>query len=275
MEVNIIAFIASSTPLLFATLGALVSERAGVLAVCMDGAINIAGFLAIAFTIYTGDPVMGFIIACAITMATLALLALFSEKTGANPFLVGLSVNLFSAGLTSWLSSSLFGTRGVIALSEFSRQIILPHHVSIWGAWICVGIVYFFFYYTPQGMRLRVSASAAEALRARGFSLQVYRIIAWTVASFFASCAGGVIAFSLGAYVPNLSAGKGWTALAVVFLGRRSILPSIAAVFLFTLAEYLTNTLQGGLGLPSTVILGLPYAIAFIVLVLSSPKVRH
>ena len=103
-----------SVPLLFATLGALISERAGVLAVFMDGAITLSGFIAIAVTIATGNPLSGFITSAILTTGLLMVLAWFTEHTRANPVLVGLSVNFLASGITSWLSSHLFGTRGVM-----------------------------------------------------------------------------------------------------------------------------------------------------------------
>ena len=116
MTDSIPAILAMTGPLLFAALGAIVSEHAGVLAVFMDGAITLAGFICIAVTAATGNALAGALAATAGTVLILAIIAIFNEKTGANPFITGLAVNLLAAGLTSWLSVLLFGTRGVVAL---------------------------------------------------------------------------------------------------------------------------------------------------------------
>lgn len=107
-----------AAPLLFATLGALTTEYAGVLAVFMDGAINLSAFLCIAVTAATGSPLLGFAAASVGTVLFVLAAAFFTEATGANPFLSGLSLNLFATGLTSFFSVSLFGTRGVVPLAE-------------------------------------------------------------------------------------------------------------------------------------------------------------
>ncbi len=254
-----------SAPLLFATLGALVSERAGVLAVFMEGAITLSGFIIIAIIIATGSPVLGFIGAAAITMALLTLLAWFSERTRANPFLVGLSVNFLSAGITSWLSSRFFGTRGVIALPETVMPGKLPGMLTVAAAVCAAIIIWWVLKFTLFGLRLTACGPSPQFLTVRGSNPARYRILSWSIAGFCAVCAGSILAVNLGAYVPNLSAGRGWTALAAVYLAYRKPLPCIAAVLVFSIAEYSTTILQGTALVPAGIILGLPYALALLV----------
>ncbi len=260
-----------SVPLIFATLGALVSERAGVLAVFMDGAITLSGCIAVAVTLATGSAVAGVLSACLATVALLYGISVFTERTGANPFLTGLSVNLLSVGLTSWLSASLFGTRGVVDLAERGVGVSYPEFAVALAALSLAFLLAFAFRFTPWGLRLSVSGEAGPALEARGRSPARYRAASWCLAALFASFAGSSLAFRLGAFVPNLSAGRGWTALAACYLGYRRPLPCLAAVFVFTAAEYATNVLQGT-AIPGTVILGLPYALALLVFVLIPPR---
>lgn len=265
------AILTMSAPLLFATLGALVTEKAGVLAVFMDGAITLSGCLAVAFTLATGSPLAGFAAAALCTVILLFAVALFTERTGANPFLAGLSVNLFAAGLTSWLSSSLFGTRGVVDLASRGVAVDVPDQAVTAAAFACAVILALIFRFTTFGLRMSVAGSSDRALSVRGVSPARYRVASWCIAAFMASCAGSALAFGLGAYVPNMSAGRGWTALAAVFLGYRRPIPCVAAVLLFTAAEYVTTILQGTGDLPSTLILGLPYALALLVFVFVRP----
>ncbi len=264
-----------SVPLILATLGALVSERAGVLAVFMDGAITLSGCIAIGVTLATGSALAGLLAACLATVGLLFAVAVFTERTRANPFLTGLSVNLLSVGLTSWLSASLFGTRGVVDLAERGILVSYPETPIALLAVSLAPLLAFVFRSTSWGMRLSVSGVSGPALESRGRSPARYRIASWCVAAFFASLAGASLAFRLGAFVPNLSAGRGWTALAACYLGYRRPIPCLGAVFVFTIAEYATNALQGS-AIPGTVILGLPYALSLLVFALipSRPRVR-
>jgi len=268
----IIEILAMSAPLLFATLGALGTEYAGVLAVFMDGAITFSGFVCIAVTGATGNPFLGFLAASISTVALLYALARFTEITRANPFLTGLSVNLFVSGITSWLSASWYGTRGVIALSAFGLNIDFPRNLAFPAAVSAALVFALVLRHTRTGLNLRITGTSAQVLTARGVSPSKYRVLSWSIAGFFAACAGSVLTLDLGAFVPNVSAGRGWTALAAVYLGYKNPLVCIGAVLLFSTAEYTTNVIQGLGNLPSTVILGLPYALALLVFILIPTK---
>ncbi len=277
-DVNLLATIpaigAMAAPLLFATIGALCTEYAGVLAVFMDGAITLSGFIAIAVTQSTGNPAIGFAVAAISTTAILCAVALFTERTKSNPFLTGLGVNLFAAGTTSWLSSALYDTRGVVALSGKAADAVLafPREIPFPVAALAAGVLAFVTSFTRPGTALKVSGSAPDFLSARGLNPARYRVGSWCIAAFFASCAGTVLAFGLGAWVPNMSAGRGWTALAAVYLGFRNPLLAIAAVLVFSGADYVSTVMQGTGRIPGMVVLGLPYALALLVFVLIPRK---
>ena len=129
-----------------------------------------------------------------------------------------------------------------------------------------------FLRFTQGGLGLRISGSSPDVLTARGVSASGCRTASWVTAAFFASCAGSVLVLDLGAYVPNVSSGRGWTALAAVYLGYKKPLLCVVAVLVFAVAEYATNILQGTGRIPATVILGLPYALALLVFVLVRRK---
>lgn len=269
------AIFGMAAPLLFATLGALCTEYAGVLAVFMDGAITFAGFVCIAVTGATGSPLAGFMAAALATVTLLYAVAKFTEYTRANPFVTGLAVNLLVSGVTSWLSAAWYGTRGVLALSAlnpaafaaapvagfFPRALASPASLA---AAILLALI---LRYTGFGLKLKITGTSSDVLTARGVSPGRYKILSWCIAAFFAACAGSILTLNLGAYVPNVSAGRGWTALAAVYLGFRNPLLCVGAVLLFASAEYATNVMQGFGNVPSTLILGLPYALALLVFI--------
>lgn len=258
----IAAIVFMSAPLLLATLGALVTERAGVLAVFMDGAITLSGFVCVAVTGATGSPAAGFCAAALSTVLLLLLVALFNEATGANPFITGLAVNLLASGLTSWMSVVIFRTRGVVALPQAIPGAGVG--LATLFAFASALILAFVFHWTPFGLNLRITGSDPAVLSARGIDPARYRVVSWCIAAFFASCAGTALSLGLGAWVPNLSAGRGWTALAACYLGYRNPLLCVASVLLFSGAEYLSNVMQGLANIPSTVILGFPYLLALL-----------
>lgn len=268
---HLLALLPAAAPLLLASTGALVSEHAGVLAVFMDGAITIAAFICVDLTFLTGSPVVGIIASVCITMLLLFLASLFTEKTQANPFIVALAINLLSQGLTSYFAMQLFGTRGTYAVAQL-KNLSLSRNIFFPFSFLGVMGVALFLKYSLPGIRIRGAGSSPAALTARAYSPATYRSLSWLIAAFFASCAGCMLSIDLGAWVPNVSAGRGWTALAAVYLGYKNPYLCTLAVLLFAGAEYATNILQGLGKVSATLILGLPYALAFLVFVFTKTK---
>jgi len=265
MTAALFAILASAAPLAFAGLGALATEHAGVLAVFMDGAITLAGLLCVLVACWTGQPALGFLAAAVALPFLLALVAIFTERFRANPFITGLAANLAFGALSATLSLAAFGTKGVVSLSERGVDVSFPRNLFFPAALAAAFGLAFVLKRTPFGLRLRASGPDPDALRARGLDPARYRVASWAIAGFAAACSGAILAFGLGAFVPNMSAGRGWTALAAVYLGYRRPLPILAASVLFAACDYATTVLQGVGAVPSTVILGLPYALALIV----------
>jgi simple sugar transport system permease protein len=258
--------LAQAAPLLFATLGALVSEYAGALAVFMEGSITIAAFACAAATALTGNPFLGIAFSLCATTTLLVAVALFTERYRANPFITGIAVNFLSAGLVPWLSSLAFGTRGVVPLEltgafasigpGFFRAAAFPAGLAL------AVLLALFLRNTRSGLALRVSGASPDALASRGLDPRRYRVLSWAIAAAFASLAGSALTLSLGSFVPSVSAGRGWTALVAVYLGYRNPLGCVAACLAFASASYATDVLQGAIHVPPTLILGLPYALS-------------
>ncbi len=270
----------SSVPLMLASAGALLSEYAGVLAVFIDGIINLSAFLTFLFTYWTGNAAVACVLACLCSAAVALLTAFCTERTKSNPFVTGIALNLFSTGFTSVFSSVVFGTKGVL-----SPAILQPKYPFPSGALpsISNGTAFFAFFipallivillypvvkYTKWGLRLVVAGEAPVLLEKKGVSASFYRSTSWLLAGIFASVAGSVLTLRLSSFVPNVSSGRGWIALAAVFLGRRNVFGTIAASLLFTAAGYAADAIQTAAGfsfIPPSVLPALPYIAATIV----------
>jgi simple sugar transport system permease protein len=292
----------AAAPLLLAAMGALFTEYAGVLAVFLEGIINLAAFLCFSLTVFTGNTAAGIVSAAAICAALILAVSVFTAKTGANPFLTGLAVNLFSGGIIPVLSSLWFGTRGVISpellLAGFGGQSLgqdaaglsVPElfaggtalsRIAVTAAvWIGAALLIPLLKYSRWGLRFRISGSDPEVLSARGISPERYRILSWLLAALCAAAAGCILTMRLRAFVPNVSSGQGWMALAAVYLGRRRPAGVMGAALVFTAAQYGVTLLQGlsaGGGEAAqavytggaTLLLALPYLVALLWFVFS------
>jgi len=275
----------SAAPLVIAATGALFTELAGVLGIFTEGFMSAGAFFAWVITAQTGSVILG-TAASAFGAALIGwALAGFVRKTGANPFIAGLAVNIASAGITDSLSILWFGTKGVIRIPNFKmpRQYSIPfiadipaagsifsgHTIPVYCSWIIVIIAAFIIAKTPWGMRLRASGLSPKAAKERGIRPGLYWEAAWAVSAFLAALAGAFLCFRVGSYTPGGIAGRGWISLAAVYLGFRNAWGVFLAGMVFALAEMAGQSIQSISGIPSTVLLGLPNALALLLYIIS------
>ena len=128
---------------------------------------------------------------------------------------------------------------------------------------------------TPFGMRLRATGGNPDALPARALDPNHYRRIAMLASGLFAGFAGAEVSLRLGVYLPNISAGRGWIALVAIFLGARHPLGAVGAALIFAFFESFAGAAQGFTTIPGTLLLGLPYLITLLAMVLYSALGRR
>ncbi|MDR0599223.1 MAG: ABC transporter permease [Treponema sp.] len=275
----------SAAPLILASMGALLTEQAGVLGIFMEGYMNAGAFFAWILARETGSAALGtFYGACALGFTGWAL-ARFVRKTGANPFIAALAVNIAAGGAADALSALWFGTKGVLRNPDLRIpgpvRVPLVEDLPLLGplvsgrlfpvylSWAAAAGTALFLYRTPWGIRLRAAGLSPMAAKERGLRPGLYWEGAWAAAAFLAGLAGAALCFRVGAYTPGSAAGRGWISLAAVYLGFRNPGGVFIAALMFALAEWAAQTLQGLSALPPTVLLGLPNALALILYALS------
>ncbi|MCF7928135.1 MAG: ABC transporter permease [Spirochaetales bacterium] len=273
-------------PFLLAALGGLFTERAGVLNIGLEGLMLFGAFSAFAAAGLTGSLAAGLTAAVIAGLLLAGLIAVTHLKGGANIFIAGLAANLLAVGMTSILSSLIFGTRGVVRLQTLPETTVVHigflehvpvvgpilngHSILVYASWGCVALVWYLFYRTRFGLRVRAVGESPETALIRGVLPGPYRLAALLLSGVFAGAAGAVLMFKLGAYVPNISAGRGWIALVAIYLGRKHPVGILGAAALFAAAEVLADNLQGIISIPATAVLSLPYLITVVFLVLQS-----
>jgi simple sugar transport system permease protein len=250
-------------PIFFASLGGLFPALAGTLNIALEGLLLFGAFSSLAVFYFTGSAAAA--VLCAIMAAmSLSLLHVFAAfRLRANLFISGLAINLFSGGLCVLLSDKIFKTKGVVNaenVSNVSNWYILLGLVLLVISWLAI-------YKTPFGYRLRACDKNPEALVSLKIKPQKYQTIAILISAFFCGIGGSFLSLNLGAYVPGMSAGRGWIALAVIFLGARNPLGIIAAAFVFALAESFSNYAQGFWNIPPDFILAIPYVCTLIAII--------
>ena len=275
----------SATPLMLAGLGALLTDLSGALGIFIEGFMISGAFFSWIFAGWTGSVFFGTLISALFAALTGWALARFVRLTGANPFIAGLSLNLAATGITLSLQAVLFGTKGVLMnpAIKIPGPVIIPilddipvlakilsgHNPFTYTACICVAITAVFLARTVPGLRLRSSGFSPGAAAERGIRPGLYMEMAWASAAFLAALAGAALTFRVGAYAPGGIAGRGWIALAAVYLGFRNVWGVALAAIVFSFADRMGYGIQSLGALPATALLGLPPAMALLLYFLS------
>jgi simple sugar transport system permease protein len=256
---------------------------AGMLNIALEGLLLAGAFSALAAVWFTGSMAAALLAAILGSMLLALMLAFTTLRLRSNVFITGLAANLFASGATVVLSHELFGTRGVAALPDIPHlpvlNIPLIENVPVLGAllsghsfyvylsWALLFVSWIVIYRTPFGYRLRACDKHSQALVSLGLKPDTYRFIAFLISGFCCGIGGSFLSLNLGAFVPNMSAGKGWIALVVIFLGGRRPQGLLAAALVFGLAEAFSNYAQGQFSIPADFILAIPYLFTLLVMI--------
>ncbi len=266
---SLISALAYACPLILCSIGALFTEYAGCLALFLDGLVSFSAFLFYTFTVITGSPVAGAVLAClGAVVITLAFSAVV-ERGGANRFIAAIAMNLFFGAMTSCLSWVIFGTRGVLTNDLFKFSVGTARAAAVIVTAVFVAMAIIFLKYGRRGLYIRVTGSDADVLKAKGVNPGNLRTLSWGLASLYGTLAGILLALRLSSFVPNISSGRGWMALAAVFLGKKKPLRIVAAVLIFCLADLFAANIQNYLqGIPSSFLISLPYLVSLLLILI-------
>jgi simple sugar transport system permease protein len=225
--------------------------------------MSIGAFFTYCFMVKTGSVFISCFLSALICAALGFLTAAFVQVSNANPFITGLALNLAADGLTATLSRLWFGTSGVLrSAGLFANNIGFAQTPFIVAAALCFLLSAFLVYETRFGLRLRASGLSTQAVEERGIHPARYRVAAWTIAAMLAGVGGACLTLRVGAYTPGGVSGRGWIALAAVYLGFRRMWGLALASFVFAAVERAGITLQTIRSLPPTALLGIPSALA-------------
>lgn len=250
-----------TTPILLAALGALVADLAGATNIALEGIMLFSAFTGVIVSGFTGNLVLSVIIAIVMGMALAGVLAYFSLKLKTDIILAAIAINIFASGGTIFFLAALTGDKGS---SASVNSLVLPnidipllkdipvlgdilsgHHLLTYAAIALVFIVQFILYKTPLGLRIRAVGENPEAAESVGISVNKTRLIALLMSGFLASLGG--IFLSMGYvswFARDMTAGRGFIALAAQALGGVSAFGVALGSLLFGFAEASSYSLQ-------------------------------
>ena len=170
-----IAIVNIAAPLLVVTLGALISEYAGRMAMFLEYMINLGAFLCYALTVGTGNAVLAVLLTLILCMLLVLALEKTASRFNANMFLVSLSMNLLFQASSTFLSVLIFKTRGVLYSSDFSFSVTSAKIIT---SIFCIAfslLIIFMLKKTSLGLCLRICGSDSEVLSSQGRNPEKYK----------------------------------------------------------------------------------------------------
>lgn len=269
METELILFLFQvlriSVPYVLTSVGAVFSERGGVINLALEGLILAGAFGAAIGQHFSGSAVIGILagILCGLMVAFLHALVTVTLK--ADQIVTGIAINILVMGATRFGLSMLFGSSmnsERIDGLEVSNVLFDPIFLIAVAAVVIGHLVLF---KTPYGLRLRSTGECAEAVDAAGIRVGLMRYSGVLISGVLAALAGVFLAFQQHSFTDNMSAGRGYIALAAMIIGKWTPIGAALASFLFAGAESLEMWLQTGL-IPSQLIQALPYVATLLVL---------
>jgi general nucleoside transport system permease protein len=253
-----------STPLLLAALGGLYSETSGVINIALEGLLLAGAFTAAVVTHAAGSPWAGLAAAIVAGVAVALLHALAVIRYRADQVVSGMAINLLLLGLPALLSGALFDSTG--ATPQLPRTALLPG-VPVVLAFALVPVTWYVLYRTRFGLRLRAVGENPEAADTAGIRVARLRYLAVALSGALAAIGGAYLSTGQSSlFTRNMSAGRGFIALAALIFGKRRPVETMLACLLFGCAEALSIQMQGVARVPVQFIQIIPYVLTIVVL---------
>jgi ABC-type uncharacterized transport system permease subunit len=278
--------IIAGTPLLFAALGELLSEKAGVMNLGVEGMMLIGAVTGFAVNIYTHNLWAG-ILAAMIAGGLLATIHAFLTITlRANQVVSGLALTIFGTGLSAYLGKPLIGlpapaTFQTVAIPFFSKipwlgPILFAHDVLVYLSFGLVVIFWFVLYKTKTGLILRAVGENPGAVDAAGINIFRVRYMAVILGGMLAGAAGAYLSLAYApSWLENMTAGKGWIAVSLVIFAMWNPVRALLGAYLFGIIDALGFHMQSfGVAVPSYFLKMLPYLFTFIILILMTRETK-
>ena len=272
-----------ATPLLFASLGGLFSERSGVVNIGLEGMMLTGAFFAIWGVDVTGHWTFGLAIGIAAGGILALLHAFFSITLRADQIVGGTAINLLALGVTTYLFFRIYGDEGtppgvstipnvsigfldeIPVVGNFLDDVFGNLNLLIWAGFVTVIVVWVVVFKTPIGLRLRSVGEHPKAADTVGINVYAIRYGAVILSGMLAAVGGAFLSIGIGeSFTENMSAGKGFIALAALIFGSWRPFGTAVACLLFGFASAFAQSLQTYSTSVSNLFEALPYVLTLV-----------
>jgi simple sugar transport system permease protein len=252
-----------ATPLTFAAIGGLFSERSGVVNIGLEGMMLTGAFFGIWGADWTGNWILGLLIAMAAGGLLALLYAFFAIHLRADQIVGGTAINFLALGITGYLFIDIYGSNGTPDLSSgdwvtgqsipdirlsssdnFFAQAFGDLNLMIWISFLLLIVTYFVVFRTPLGLRLRSVGEHPRAADTVGISVFKTRYAAVTLSGMLSAMGGAYLSVGfVHSFNQNMTEGRGFIALAALIFGKWRPAGAFGAALLFGFSSALAQRL--------------------------------
>lgn len=271
-----------STPILLASMAVLISDRAGVINIGVEGTMLFAALMGVVGSAHFGNVWIGVLCAMGAGILFSAIICFFHLKLETDIVLTGIAINLLSSGLTIFILYLLTGDKGVstglpsrtipdIAIPIIDkipivRDILSGHNVLTYVAFILVFFITFFLKKTKLGTYIRVAGENPDSIETAGISVKKIRLKALLISGAIAGIGGAFMSMAyVSMFTKDMIAGRGFIALAAEAMGAGNPVLSMCGALFFGFADALGNNLQL-FNIPSELTRLMPYVFTILAL---------
>ena len=271
----------NATPLVFAAMGGMFSERSGVVNIALEGLMLISAFAGVAGAYLSGSAWVGLGFALAAGLLFALIHALMCVTFEADQIISGTAINLLALGGTGFLMVIVFGQGGTSPRVEQFGAVGIPlladipiigqaffnQSLLVYLMYLLIPVTFFVVFRTPFGLRLRATGEVPEAVDTAGVSVYRMRYYGVALSGLLAALGGAYLSMGLlSAFTENMTGGRGFIALAALIFGRWNPLGAAGAALLFGFAQAITFRAGGQEIIPIEFLQMLPYILTIVVL---------
>ncbi|TAH64703.1 MAG: ABC transporter permease [Anaerolineaceae bacterium] len=287
----IFSIVRLSTPILLATMAVLISDRAGVINIGVEGTMLFAALMGVIGSAYSGNVWIGLLVAVLSGILFSGIIAFFHLKLETDIVLTGIALNLMASGLTIFILFLLTGDKGVstglnsktipnihipvIKSIPVLGEMLSGHSVLTYLAFIIIAVIAVFLKRTRLGTYIRAAGENADSIETAGISVKVVRLKALLISGAIAGFGGAFMSMSyVSMFTKDMIAGRGFIAMAAEAMGQGKPVLSMLSALFFGATDALSNNLQL-FNFPSELTRLIPYALTIIALAFYAARIKR
>ena len=280
-----------TTPILLAALGAMITSRAGVVNIGLEGIMLFSALAGVVTSAWTQSAAVGLLAAILVGVLISALMAYVMLVLRSDITLTGFAVNALGSGCTVFLLYVICNDKGIssslaskvlpkvnlplIQDIPFVGKVLSGHNIMTYVAFLLIIVIYWLVNKTPLGLRIRAVGENPHAAESVGIKVTRIQLIAMLISGVLAGMAGAYMSMGyVSWFARDMMAGRGFIALAAQQLGQGTVVGSMLASLAFGAADSLAYNLQA-LRLPSEFVQSIPYAVTIVGLVIYSASKKR